>query len=51
MTLVLICPHDHRRELPKVDAELEAAIRRCVNKRVARCDVCREAIVKCEVLS
>lgn len=52
-TLVLVCANGHKRELPKCDDELHAAIERCVRKGVARCDEidCRERIVRVEVMS
>lgn len=50
-TLVLVCVNGHKRELPKCDDELRAAIERCVAKHVAQCDACGKKIAKVEVMS
>jgi len=51
MTLVLVCPMGHRRELENVDEELRRAIERCVHKHVAACDVCKKKIERIEMPS
>lgn len=50
-TLVLVCANGHKRELPKCDDELHAAIERCVRKGVAQCEECRPKIERVEVMS
>lgn len=49
MTLVLVCPNRHTRELVNVTTKQEHAyIAACVKARLPRCYVCRRPIVKCE---